>query len=77
MTEESWAGMMQGDRQSGPVNSIASPCVRRCTLDEQDLCVGCGRLLAEILEWAAAPIPRKLEIRLAATFRLERRRFRL
>ena len=30
---------------------IASPCVRRCTLDDDDVCVGCGRHLEEIRQW--------------------------
>ena len=52
-------------------NWPASPCIRRCTLDVDDMCVGCGRMLGEILEWAAAPTDRKLEIRSAAAARLE------
>ena len=55
----------------------ASPCVRRCTLDPDDLCVGCGRTLDEILEWAGAPTDRKFAIRGAAAARLEQRRLRL
>lgn len=78
--------MTQDDQQAGwPPESEAdpseagpclpaSPCIRRCTLDEEDLCVGCGRLLGEILEWAAAPTDRKIEIRSAAAARLEQRR---
>lgn len=31
--------------------SVASPCVRRCTLDEGDVCVGCGRTLDDIRQW--------------------------
>lgn len=31
----------------------ASPCRRHCTLDDEDVCVGCGRTLAEILGWTA------------------------
>ncbi|WP_372626358.1 DUF1289 domain-containing protein [Arsukibacterium sp.] len=30
---------------------IMSPCVRNCCLDQQDCCLGCGRLLSEILQW--------------------------
>jgi predicted Fe-S protein YdhL (DUF1289 family) len=54
----------------------ASPCIRHCTLDDDDLCVGCGRLLSEILEWAAAPTDRKVAIRSAAASRLQQRRLR-
>ncbi|HMW73420.1 MAG TPA: DUF1289 domain-containing protein [Cellvibrionaceae bacterium] len=35
-----------------PINaSVASPCVRQCCLNAQDMCVGCGRYLAEITGW--------------------------
>lgn len=30
---------------------VASPCVRRCTLDQGDVCVGCGRTLEDIRQW--------------------------
>ncbi|MFB9887361.1 DUF1289 domain-containing protein [Balneatrix alpica] len=29
-----------------------SPCVRNCCLDEQDICLGCGRSLDEIVHWS-------------------------
>ncbi len=29
----------------------ASPCIRNCCLDEQDICMGCFRTLKEILAW--------------------------
>lgn len=32
---------------------VASPCVRRCTLDQDDVCVGCGRTLEDIRQWGA------------------------
>ncbi|MED5606886.1 MULTISPECIES: DUF1289 domain-containing protein [Pseudomonas] len=30
---------------------VASPCVYVCTLDEQDLCIGCQRTADEITRW--------------------------
>ena len=36
---------------SSPENAPASPCVRNCCLDEQDVCLGCKRTLQEILDW--------------------------
>ncbi|PHS70825.1 MAG: DUF1289 domain-containing protein [Cycloclasticus sp.] len=30
---------------------MESPCIRMCTLNEQDICLGCGRLLKEITFW--------------------------
>ncbi|WP_373186606.1 DUF1289 domain-containing protein [Halopseudomonas sp.] len=38
-----------------------SPCVRQCCLDG-DLCLGCGRLMPEILEWATATDERQQQI---------------
>lgn len=29
-----------------------SPCVRTCCLDDQDICLGCGRTLDEIRRWS-------------------------
>ena len=28
--------------------SVESPCIRHCTLDDADICLGCGRTLDEI-----------------------------
>ena len=33
---------------------VASPCVRNCCLDEADICLGCGRSLAEITAWGGS-----------------------
>ncbi|ARU30481.1 DUF1289 domain-containing protein [Sulfuriferula sp. AH1] len=33
---------------------VASPCVRNCCLNEDDVCLGCFRSLAEILQWSEA-----------------------
>ncbi|MDN3649090.1 DUF1289 domain-containing protein [Reinekea marina] len=33
---------------------IASPCIRNCCLNEQDICVGCFRSLDEIKHWHKA-----------------------
>ncbi|WP_082117034.1 DUF1289 domain-containing protein [Sedimenticola thiotaurini] len=30
-----------------------SPCVRLCTLDDDDICIGCGRTLEEIKGWSS------------------------
>ncbi|MGI5309052.1 DUF1289 domain-containing protein [Rheinheimera sp. WS51] len=45
---------------------MASPCVRNCCLDNQDCCLGCGRLLSEITGWAAASEQQKQQILAAA-----------
>lgn len=30
---------------------VRSPCVHVCALDEQDVCIGCQRTVAEITRW--------------------------
>lgn len=34
--------------------TIASPCVRNCCLNEEDVCLGCFRHIDEILAWGTA-----------------------
>jgi predicted Fe-S protein YdhL (DUF1289 family) len=53
---------MSGD----PVEYVASPCVDRCCLDDDDVCLGCGRHVREIIEWGNASSERRLAIREAA-----------
>lgn len=67
-----WAG----PAAAAAADPAASPCRQRCTLDPDDLCIGCGRMLGEILEWVAAPVERKIAIKAAALARLEHRRAR-
>ena len=31
---------------------VSSPCVRRCCLTDDDICLGCFRSLEEILRWS-------------------------
>ena len=33
------------------MDKTASPCVRNCTLNDQDICLGCGRTLTDITSW--------------------------
>lgn len=57
---------------------IASPCIRNCCLDDQDVCLGCGRSLDEIRRWGQANDGERLAIleraRLRRTEREARRR---
>lgn len=39
--------------------AVASPCVRLCTLDDHDVCLGCGRTLLEITGWTKMSAPDK------------------
>jgi predicted Fe-S protein YdhL (DUF1289 family) len=61
-----------GTSELGP----PSPCIRQCTLDAADECVGCGRTIDEILAWAVSPVSRQIEISEAAAARREQRRLR-
>ena len=53
--------------------SDESPCVRNCCLDTDNVCLGCGRSLAEILEWHHADNQRRKTIRQHAKSRLDTR----
>jgi predicted Fe-S protein YdhL (DUF1289 family) len=37
---------------SPPSPAVASPCIKVCVLDAQQVCVGCGRTLEEIAQWS-------------------------
>ena len=45
-----------------PSSSVPSPCIRNCCLDEQDVCLGCGRSLDEIRLWSEADDAERLAI---------------
>ena len=32
--------------------SVESPCVKICKLNQNNVCIGCGRILEEIAKWA-------------------------
>ncbi len=52
-----------------------SPCVRDCCLDEQDVCLGCGRHIDEILRWRqSTPAERETILAHAGRRRDERRK---
>jgi len=34
--------------------TVPSPCIRVCTLDDADICMGCYRNMDEILAWGPA-----------------------
>jgi len=55
--------------------STQSPCVRNCCLDENDVCLGCGRLLDEILRWRSMTDEEREQIQvLARNRRMQRMR---
>lgn len=54
-----------------------SPCVRDCCLDEQDVCLGCGRHIDEILRWRQSTPAERETILAHADRRRDERRKRL
>lgn len=52
---------------------IPIPCQRNCCLDQQDICLGCGRALHEITGWHQACDETKLQILANAQSRLHSR----
>jgi uncharacterized protein len=50
-----------------------SPCVRNCCLDEQDICLGCGRSLGEICRWSQVDAVEKARTLALAKARREAR----
>jgi predicted Fe-S protein YdhL (DUF1289 family) len=61
------------NRPDADAEAIESPCIRRCCLDSQDICLGCGRTLDEILAWGNAPADERRAIILAAQARRDHR----
>ena len=57
----------------GAGQEVASPCRRQCCLDDQDICLGCGRTLQEILDWGKVDMACKRSICAAAEARLQQR----
>ena len=51
--------------------AVPSPCTEVCWLDAAGICIGCGRSGGEIAEWTRADNERRLQIRAAASGRLE------
>jgi predicted Fe-S protein YdhL (DUF1289 family) len=49
---------------------VESPCIKVCQLDAQNVCVGCGRTLAEIAEWSRMGPEQQRSVCAAAAARL-------
>lgn len=39
--------------------TVKSPCVENCCLNEDDVCLGCFRTLEEILSWSSMSLSQK------------------
>ncbi|WP_404363536.1 DUF1289 domain-containing protein [Marinobacter sp.] len=42
--------------------SVRSPCVSVCALDECDVCIGCQRTVDEIMHWSRMSNEERLEV---------------
>ena len=49
-------------RMSDAMPPVKSPCIEVCSLNREDVCIGCYRTANEIIEWLSAPNERKREI---------------
>ena len=56
-------------RVSDSTQPVKSPCIEVCSLNDQDVCIGCYRTANEIIEWFSAPDERKREILLSVNER--------
>lgn len=41
---------------------VESPCIRRCCLDDNDICLGCFRTMEEICQWSLASSGERKEV---------------
>ena len=54
---------------SDAARTVKSPCIEVCSLNDQDVCIGCHRTANEIIEWFSANDERKQEILAAVSDR--------
>ena len=47
---------------SDATQPVKSPCIEVCSLNHEDVCIGCYRTANEIIEWFSASDERKREI---------------
>lgn len=57
-----------------PGTPVPSPCVRNCCLDDDGICLGCGRAIQEIIGWNMATQTERREIVSRSRQRLQVRR---
>lgn len=49
---------------------VPTPCIGVCKMNKEDVCIGCGRLRAEIAAWMELSPRRKRKVNKAAAKRL-------
>ena len=62
-------GLNPGDTDPDHRDPVESPCIRLCTLDDQDVCLGCFRSMAEICAWGTASNNERQQILIACELR--------
>jgi len=45
-----------------PLPRVESPCIKVCTLDAQNVCIGCGRTIDEIASWSRLSVEQQRAI---------------
>jgi uncharacterized protein len=53
---------------------IYSPCIRKCCLDNDDICLGCFRALNEIIVWTQLDEKTRLQLLEKAKIRQQQRK---
>jgi predicted Fe-S protein YdhL (DUF1289 family) len=71
------ASLIMSRMNASAPDPLASPCVRNCCLDEQNVCMGCGRALDEIVAWGTSSDRDKAAILERSRERTRRRAERL
>ncbi|HTE39259.1 MAG TPA: DUF1289 domain-containing protein [Steroidobacteraceae bacterium] len=51
-----------------------SPCIRHCTLDDENVCVGCGRHIDEIVGWSKFSVEQQRAVVERSSQRREQRK---
>jgi uncharacterized protein len=59
---------------SASLPRVESPCIKVCQLDPQNVCVGCGRTLAEIAAWSRMNPEQQRSVCAAAAARVAAKR---
>ena len=44
------------------VSSVEKPCIRKCCLDENDVCLGCFRTYDDMLVWSSLTYDEKVHL---------------
>jgi len=48
------------------MSTIEKPCIKKCTLNEEDICMGCFRTFEDMLKWHKSSVKEKEAMLFAA-----------